>query len=61
MDYLGLTKALFHRKAFLLVLNTIHHRKTPILYLYTVLSTILVHLFPLGKRILLSSGKDLNP
>ena len=48
MDYLDLTKALFHRKALLLVLNTIRRRKIPILYLYTVLSTILVHPFPLG-------------
>ena len=54
MDYLDQVKVLFHRKAFLLVLNTIHHRKTAILYLCTVLSIIHDHPFLLGKRILLS-------
>ena len=48
MDYLGRVKALFHRKALLLVLNTIHHRKIPILYPRTVLNIIHDHPFPLG-------------
>ena len=48
MDYLDRAKALFHRKAFLLALNTTHHRKTVILDLCTVLSIIRNHPFPLG-------------
>ena len=54
MDYLDRAKVLFHRKAFLLVLNTIRHHKTLILYPFMVLSTILDHLFPLDKSFLLS-------
>ena len=53
MDYLDQVKVLFHRKAFLLVLNTIHHRKTAILYLCTVLSIIHGHLFVSDKHDLL--------
>ena len=48
MDYLDRAKALFHHKALLLVLNTIHHRKSLILYPSMVLNIIHDHPFPLG-------------
>ena len=61
MGYYHRAKVLFHRKAFLLVLNTTHHRKTAILYLCMVLSIIHDHPFPLGKHVLISCSRDLTP
>ena len=44
----GPNKSPFHRKAFLLVLNTIHRREILNLYLYRVLSITRDRPFPLG-------------
>ena len=59
MGYYDRVKDLVHHRVF--ILNTIHRRKTVILYLSTVLSIIQINPFPLDKRILLSSGRGPTP